>query len=120
MRAFASDIAEAIKGPLNAVIGAWNAMRIPGVSFSINLPSPVPDVHFDWDGLDFPDIPKLAAGGIVTRPTLRMLGEGGPEAVIPLGSGVGPTINFETFIVREEIDVDRLVAKLSTAVAVRR
>ena len=30
-------------------------------------------------------IPKLAAGGLVNRPTLAMVGESGPEAVIPLG-----------------------------------
>jgi hypothetical protein len=37
-------------------------------------------------------IPGLAAGGIVTQPTLAMIGERGPEAVIPLNrgnSGVG-------------------------------
>ena len=28
--------------------------------------------------------PQLAAGGIVTRPTLATIGEGGPEMVIPL------------------------------------
>lgn len=32
-----------------------------------------------------PRIPLLATGGIVTRPTLAMFGEKGPEAVIPLG-----------------------------------
>jgi hypothetical protein len=43
----------------------------------------------------------LAAGGIVTGPTLAMIGEGrGPEAVIPLdrmgefGMGGGTTVNI--------------------------
>jgi hypothetical protein len=35
-------------------------------------------------GFDIPDIPMLAAGGIVSSPTLAMIGEKGPEAVIPL------------------------------------
>lgn len=30
------------------------------------------------------NIPKLASGGVVTRPTLAMVGEAGPEAVVPL------------------------------------
>jgi len=30
---------------------------------------------------------QLAAGGIVTRPTVALIGESGPEAVIPLGRG---------------------------------
>jgi hypothetical protein len=43
-------------------------------------------------------IPKMADGGIVTRPTLAMIGEAGPEAVIPLSQmgnmgGSGVTIN---------------------------
>ena len=32
-------------------------------------------------------IPRLANGGIVTRPTIAMIGEAGPEAIIPLGKG---------------------------------
>jgi SLT domain-containing protein len=35
-------------------------------------------------GFDVPNIPMLAQGGIVTSPTLAMIGEAGPEAVIPL------------------------------------
>lgn len=33
---------------------------------------------------DIPNIPQLAEGGIVTRPTLALVGEAGPEAVVPL------------------------------------
>jgi SLT domain-containing protein len=35
-------------------------------------------------GFDVPNIPMLAEGGIVTSATLAMIGERGPEAVIPL------------------------------------
>jgi hypothetical protein len=43
-------------------------------------------------------IPKMADGGIVTGPTLAMIGEAGPEAVIPLSQmgrmgGGGVTVN---------------------------
>ena len=45
-----------------------------------------------------PEIPRLAKGGIVNRPTLAMLGEQGPEAVVPLGrgrgGGAGMTVNL--------------------------
>jgi len=43
------------------------------------------------------DVPKLAAGGIVTRPTIAMIGEAGPEAVVPLSgrnAGMGNTYNI--------------------------
>jgi hypothetical protein len=36
---------------------------------------------------DIKNIPRLAAGGIVSSPTLALIGEAGPEAVMPL-SGV--------------------------------
>ena len=41
-------------------------------------------------------IPKLAEGGIVRRPTLALIGEAGPEAVVPLNRmnrGGGITVN---------------------------
>ncbi len=34
-------------------------------------------------------IASFQHGGIVTRPTLAMIGEKGPEAVVPLGKGMG-------------------------------
>jgi hypothetical protein len=49
------------------------------------------------------EVPTLQFGGIVSGPTLAMLGENGPEAVVPLGrdAGAGGTIvlkldSFET------------------------
>lgn len=53
------------------------------------------EFHFGFSvgGKDFgvsvnpPDIPHLAKGGIVTDPTLALIAEDGPEAVIPLTRG---------------------------------
>jgi len=51
-------------------------------------------------------IPGFAEGGVVTSPTLAMIGEGGPEAIIPLekAGGGNITINFTepVFMEREE------------------
>lgn len=50
-----------------------------------------------FGGIDVaPNIPFLANGGIVSRPTLAVIGESGPEAVVPLtgrnaGMGMGTT-----------------------------
>ena len=67
-----------IKTALRFIGDLVNAMRkIPGVGAIGGL---------------LGSIPGLAAGGIVTQPTLAMIGERGPEAVIPLNrgnSGVG-------------------------------
>jgi len=50
------------------------------------------------------EIPKMASGGIVNSPTLAMIGEAGPEAVIPLsgnggGFGGGMTITVNAGLV---------------------
>jgi len=54
---------------------------------------------------EIPNITPLAKGGIVTKPTLAMVGEAGPEAVIPLnrgfagaGAGINVTLNVGTII----------------------
>ena len=37
-------------------------------------------------------IPGMAEGGIVREPTLAVVGEAGPEAVIPLDREMGPSV----------------------------
>ncbi len=77
----------------NTIAKLWNN-TIGKLSFE--FPSWVPGLG--GKGFSVPNIPMLAEGGIVTRPTLAMIGEGGgPEAVIPLskmgGMGGNYTIN---------------------------
>ena len=80
------------KGIFNAIAKLWNG-TIGKLSFS--FPSWVPG--FGGKGISVPNIPMLADGGIVTSPTLAMIGERGPEAVVPLnragGFGGGLTVN---------------------------
>lgn len=75
-----AGIADAIASPFRTAFDSirsfWNS-TIGGFSFSI--PSWVPGVGGNsWS------IPFLADGGIVASPTVAMVGEAGPEAVIPL------------------------------------
>jgi len=78
-----------VKVIFNGIATAWNN-TVGKLSFTI--PDWVPKLG--GKGFDVPNIPMLAAGGIVTSPTLAMIGERGPEAVIPLsgpnaGAGMG-------------------------------
>jgi len=60
-------------------------------------------------------IPKLGKGGIVTSPTIAMIGEAGPEAVVPLsgsGFGGGITINIQGSVISE----GDLVAQIRNAI----
>jgi hypothetical protein len=47
-------------------------------------------------------VPRMAEGGIVRSPTLALIGEAGPEAVVPLSgrnAGMGMTINVQAGLV---------------------
>ena len=106
-------IKNAVRPIVNTVLGYYNAL-ITGVESAVNaiaraingLPSiTVPDWVPIFGGrqysipnipnVSFPKIPMLADGGIVRSATLALIGEGGPEAVIPLDrldqAGGGPT-----------------------------
>jgi phage-related protein len=99
----AHAIAGAIKGPINAVLGAIDGIVIKVNARKINMPKPIPDIRIPGFTIDpFPDVPRLAAGGIVTAPTLAMVGEAGPEAVLPLGPGGAP-IEVRVFIGETEL-----------------
>ena len=104
-KAIFDGIGGAFKGVINAVIATLEG----GLNFAIK------GLNTILDGIDkaagpwvnFGEIPsvklpRLAEGGIVTSPTLAMIGEGnGPEAVIPLsklgsmgfGGGASITVN---------------------------
>jgi hypothetical protein len=72
---------------INGFINSLDAIHISLPSISIpgtKLSTPAVNL-----GFSIPDIPMLAAGGFVTQPTLALIGEAGPEAVIPLSGGTG-------------------------------
>ena len=81
------------KGIFNEIAKAWNN-TIGKLSFKV--PSWVPGLG--GKGFDVPNIPELADGGIVTRPTLAMIGEAGPEAVVPLTGRNAPVGNTSVTI----------------------
>ena len=96
-------------GAVNKVIGFLN-LGVTGVNKAIGLLNKINP--FD-DIPNVPNIPEIAVprgatGGIVTRPTLALIGEAGPEAVIPLnrtpgssplGGMGGMTINVQAGLV---------------------
>lgn len=70
---------DGFKSMINQIIDIWNNMsftigggNIAGVA--------IPSVTLET----WPDLPHLATGGVVDRPTLGVFGEDGPEAVVPL------------------------------------
>lgn len=115
----ASGMFDGIKNAFRAAID-WVIDRWNGLQFSI----PGVDTHIPGVGkvggftLGTPDIPRLATGGIVTRPTIALVGEAGPEAVIPLGRGRGVSggdinINFNG-VVTDPIATGREIERVLT------
>jgi hypothetical protein len=85
---------DVFKTVFNGIASAWNN-TVGKIAFTV--PKWVPGLG--GKGFDMPNIPMLANGGIVTSPTLALIGEAGPEAVIPLsqmgnmGGGMNITVN---------------------------
>lgn len=91
-----STVAEIITAPYRAAFKAikslWNS-TVGGFGFEFGGwdppgPGSIPGIKFK--------IPEMASGGMVTKPTVALIGEAGPEAVVPLsrmgGMGGGVTI----------------------------
>lgn len=73
-----------IKAPLNGVIGMVNGALSKLNALNIELPAMLGGGTI---GFNIPEIPMLAEGGVVSSPTLAMIGEGSePEAVMPLST----------------------------------
>ena len=113
-----SNGVEAFKGVFNAITGIYN-------DFAKNMVFDIPNwVPFIGGGsFKLPQIPKLAKGGIVNSPTLAMIGEDGPEAVVPLsqrnnpngvglGGGGDMTININVGGVTDRTDKKQLAREI--------
>ena len=62
---------------VNGLIGRLNSL----LEFTIPIPG-APDIRVNAP--DIPNIPKLADGGLVVGPQVALIGEAGPELVVPL------------------------------------
>jgi len=87
-------------------IGGFAARFLGSIAFPVvgnvaNILEGLPDLGNLLNGSDRPapgrmNIPRMAEGGIVSSPTLALIGEAGPEAVVPLdrmNTGGGVTVN---------------------------
>ncbi len=86
-------VVNTFKSVYNTLADLWNSTI---GKFEVKVPGWVPKIG--GKGFEMPDLPKLAEGGIVTSATIAMIGEAGPEAVIPLSKmgqmGGNITINM--------------------------
>lgn len=124
------DILQALKDDLPNAFGGFRRSGEEAADHVTDAFSRIPKrFEFDFSGNGFDvdaeasaralagSVPRLAKGGIVTRPTLALIGEAGPEMVTPLtGPGAGGlgVIHLEQIIVdgsgreigRHAVDLD--------------
>lgn len=106
-----TSLGDLAKAPINGVIGLVNGAISAMNGISVQIPEWVPGVGGQKFGVNLPQIPQLADGGIAMSSTLANIGEGGePEVVIPLsklpsllgtvggGFGGGISVNFAPVI----------------------
>lgn len=100
-------ITSGIKGYVNSILKFVNALIGALNKIKVDIPSWVPGFGGKSFGINIPKVPYLAEGGIVNKPTLAMIGEAGPEAVVPLDKGM----NAPTYI-NLTVDLDgRTIAR---------
>lgn len=86
---FRDAVLNAARAVYRPFVNLWND-KIKGVVPKMTIPDWVPGVGGKSWG-PFPgELKMFAEGGLVNNPTLGMIGEAGPEAVIPLRSGNVP------------------------------
>jgi hypothetical protein len=96
---FFAGMVNAAIGAVNAIISAYNAIPLlPDIpkAPTISVPKLGGSATTARPAAGRMGIPRMAEGGIVSSPTLALIGEAGPEAVVPLdrmATGGGVTIN---------------------------
>ena len=94
---FFAGMVNAAIGAVNAIISAYNSIPLlPDLPKAPTVPVPQLGKTSNTPAPGRMSIPRMADGGIVSSPTLALIGEAGPEAVVPLdrmGTGGGVTIN---------------------------
>ena len=113
-------LVSAFKTVFNGVASIYNGFA---GFFKFDIPDWVP--LLGGKTFQLPQIPMLAKGGIVNKPTLAMVGEDGPEAVVPLskknnpqgiGLGGNMTININVGGVTDRTDKRALAREIGDAI----
>ncbi len=119
------QIIDMLRELIDRLLGTIGTVEDLGRSID-DIPDKTVRIDFDVEDLDLPDLPdgfgiteggveSLGRGGRVTRPTLALLGERGPETVIPdsdlplLGGGGDPMTVMVNISTVDATGFDRLV-----------
>jgi len=111
------DVAMSVFDSVKAVIADtlnWIIAKINKVLGFINMVVQAGSKITGISSPEIPQIPMLADGGIVNKPTLAMIGEAGPEAVVPLSRGRNYGVGGQnlTIIVNGDVTGEDLIERI--------
>ncbi|MDD2230952.1 MAG: hypothetical protein PHY48_16310 [Candidatus Cloacimonetes bacterium] len=115
-----SGVLEGVKSTIKGFIN-WMVEQINSIIRSINGIAAKGASTLGMKSISIPTIPALAEGGIVTRPTLALIGEAGPEAVVPLSRGrsAGAGTVFNVYITGNQYMNEREFEKMLNKITVK-
>ena len=76
------------KAPLNLIIRGINWLIKGANKIHFDTPDWAPGIGGKTFGINIPQIPLLAKGGVISQPTQAIIGEAGREAVVPLENNI--------------------------------
>ncbi len=100
-KGFINKILGGVEKMINKPVEALNRFIAKLNSLSVKIPDVLGggSIGFNISPFNTVSIPKLAKGGIVSKPTLSMIGEAGKEAVVPLQNNTGWMKGLEPILV---------------------
>ena len=98
----ADTISSVLKGAVNTVLdficGVINSV-INGINSAIDVINAIPGVSITK--ISLLEVPRLAEGGVIDKPTIAQIGEAGKEAVVPLENNLEWISSLASMLVHE-------------------
>jgi TP901 family phage tail tape measure protein len=101
----ATDLKDLVIGAVKALVdgvlglfdGLWKGAQSVwnGIKSIFSQKLPAPSISSPASGIKIGGVPAFAEGGIVTKPTIALVGEAGPEMIIPMKGFTQSSSNYQ-------------------------
>lgn len=110
LKEFINKVLGGIENMINKPVNALNTLIRKLNSLNINVPEILGGgtIGFNIGEFSQVSIPKLARGGLVSKPTLSLIGEAGKEAVVPLEHNTGWMDGMKEIIINAILTAHRM------------
>ena len=110
LKDFINKVLGGIESMINKPVNALNSLIRKLNALHINVPEILGGgtIGFNIGEFSQVSIPKLARGGLVSKPTLSLIGEAGKEAVVPLEHNTGWMDGMKDIIINSILTAHRM------------